>query len=115
MNEELFSQLKNLSKKLNDFYSEEYLSEEDEYLANKEIKSELIGFIIKSNDSSEFCLVQDALLLLFDNTGCQEDFEILDEIISPLFEKKFLMISYWRNTVITLLYQDGGNNIIKTG
>ncbi|MDU7195733.1 MULTISPECIES: hypothetical protein [Phytobacter] len=90
MNEELFSQLKNLSKKLNDFYSEEYLSEEDEYLANKEIKSELIEFIIKSNDSSEFLLVQNALLLLFDNTGCQEDFEILDEIISPLFEKNIL-------------------------
>jgi hypothetical protein len=34
--------------------------------------------------------VQNALLLLFDNTGCQEDFEILDEIISPLFEKNIL-------------------------
>ncbi|WP_228007960.1 hypothetical protein [Citrobacter sp. BDA59-3] len=90
MNDELIFQLKKISKKLNDFYSEEYLYEEDEYLANKEIKAELVDFIIKSNESSEFLLVQDALLLLFDNTGCQEDFEILDEIISPLFEKNIL-------------------------
>jgi len=34
--------------------------------------------------------VQEALLLLFDNTGCQKDFEILDEITSPLFEKNII-------------------------
>lgn len=90
MNEELFYQLKKLSQKLNDFYSEEYQTEKDEYFANKEIKSELVDFIIKSYNSSEFCLAQDALLLLFDNTGCQEDFEILDEIIPPLLEKNIL-------------------------
>jgi hypothetical protein len=39
----------------------------------------------------------------------------LDEIISPLFEKNILDDKLLRNTVITLLYQDGGNNIIKTG
>ncbi|WP_097447717.1 hypothetical protein, partial [Escherichia coli] len=35
-------------------------------------------------------LAQTALLLLFDNTGCQDDFEILNEIITPLFENNIL-------------------------
>lgn len=34
--------------------------------------------------------MQNALLLLFENTGCQEDFEILNEIITPLFENNIL-------------------------
>ena len=47
-----------------------------EYIENKKIKSDIIDFIVKSNELSEFSLVQNALLLLFENTGCQEDFEI---------------------------------------
>ena len=90
MNSELYSRFKLLSKKMNDFYDQEYSSEEDEYFQNKIIKSDIIDFIVKSNELSEFSLVQDALLLLFDNTGCQEDFEIFNEIITPLFEKNIL-------------------------
>lgn len=90
MNSELYSRFKFLSEKMNDFYDQEYLSEEGEYIENKKIKSDIIDFIVKSNELSEFSLVQEALLLLFNNTGCQEDFEILNEIITPLFEKNIL-------------------------
>lgn len=90
MNSELNSRFKLLTKKMNEFYDEEYSSEEGEYLENKKIKADIIDFIINSNELGELFLVQEALLLLFDNTGCQEDFEILDEIISPLFEKNIL-------------------------
>ena len=79
MNSELYSRFKFLSEKMNDFYDQEYLSEEGEYIENKKIKSDIIDFI-----------VQNALLLLFENTGCQEDFEILNEIITPLFENNIL-------------------------
>ncbi|QNQ22629.1 hypothetical protein HF650_01465 [Kosakonia sp. SMBL-WEM22] len=75
---------------MNDFYDQEYSSEEDEYFQNKKIKSDIIDFIVKSNELSEFSFVQDALLLLFGNTGCREDFEIFNEIITPLFEKNIL-------------------------
>ena len=85
MNSELYSRFKFLSEKMNDFYDQEYLSEEGEYIENN-----IIDFIVKSNELSEFSLVQNALLLLFENTGCQEDFEILNEIITPLFENNIL-------------------------
>ena len=90
MNSELYSRFKFLSEKMNDFYDQEYLSEEGEYIENKKIKSDIIDFIVKSNELSEFSLVQNALLLVFENTGCQEDFEILNEIITPLFENNIL-------------------------
>lgn len=47
MNSELYSRFKFLSEKMNDFYDQEYLSEEGEYIENKKIKSDIIDFIVK--------------------------------------------------------------------
>lgn len=114
MNSELYSRFKFLSEKMNDFYDQEYLSEEGEYIENKKIKSDIIDFIVKSNELSEFSLVQNALLLLFENTGCQEDFEILNEIITPLFENNILDNKSLKKYFVTLRYQDG-NSKVKPG
>lgn len=35
-------------------------------------------------------LVDSAFKVLLDNTGCQEDFEIMEEILRPVIEKKII-------------------------
>ncbi|MDC9598099.1 hypothetical protein [Xenorhabdus anantnagensis] len=90
MNKDLRFQLNTLSEELDAFYEKEYSSSEEYSLRNKPIKSKIIDLIISSNDENEDSVKNDALFLLFDNTGCQEDVEILNEIISPLFDKKII-------------------------
>ncbi|MDE9438000.1 hypothetical protein KKI95_19360 [Xenorhabdus bovienii] len=90
MNNDLYLRLDSISKELDDFYTKEYSSENEEYLENKVIKSRIVDLIIKYKECDENQLIDKALFLLFDNTGCQEDFEILNEIISPLFDKKII-------------------------
>ncbi|WP_036646548.1 hypothetical protein [Pantoea sp. A4] len=90
MKSELQSRLNLLSEKMNNFYYKKFSSEAEEYIENKSIKSDIIEVIIKSNELGEFSLVQDALFFIFENTGCKEDFEILDEIISPLLKNNIL-------------------------
>ncbi|AOR64125.1 hypothetical protein [Pectobacterium wasabiae] len=80
----------NLSERLNASYANNYLSDEDEYLENKKIKSEIVCFICDAHTCGEQLLVEEAFKLLLDNTGCQEDFEILEEILSPVFKKKVI-------------------------
>ncbi|AYH04834.1 hypothetical protein EXT68_19700 [Pectobacterium parmentieri] len=79
-----------LSERLNTSYDNSYLSDEDEYIENKKIKSEVVCFICDAHACGERLLVEKALKLLLDNTGCQEDFDILEEIISPVLKNKII-------------------------
>jgi hypothetical protein len=90
MSGEFYLRLDLLSKELDDFYTKEYSSENEEYLENKGIKSRVVDLIIEAKQHDENQLIEKALFLLFDNTGCQEDFEILNEIILPLVDKKII-------------------------
>ncbi|MEL7631839.1 hypothetical protein AAGW04_23010 [Pectobacterium aroidearum] len=90
MTDNLNSRLVYLSDELASSYEKEYSSDEEEYFENKRIKSELVDFILDANSHGEMSLVDSAFKVLLDNTGCQEDFEILEEIIRPIIEKKII-------------------------
>ncbi|MDE9539476.1 hypothetical protein [Xenorhabdus bovienii] len=90
MNCDFYLRLDSLSKELDEFYTREYSSENEEYLKNKEIKSKIVDLIVEAKESEELEFIDKALFLLFDNTGCQEDLEILNEIFNPLIDKKII-------------------------
>ncbi|CDH26418.1 hypothetical protein [Xenorhabdus bovienii] len=90
MNDDFYLRFESLSKELDYFYNKEYSSENESYLENKKIKSKIVSLILESNGYDEIQLIDKALLLLFDNTGCQEDFEILNEVIYPLLDEKII-------------------------
>ncbi|PHM30065.1 hypothetical protein [Xenorhabdus innexi] len=76
--------------RIDDFYTKEYSSENEEYLENKKIKSRIVDLIMEAKECDDNQLIDKSFFLLFDNTGCQEDFEILNEIITPLVDKKII-------------------------
>ncbi len=90
MKNELNNQLITLERKLNESYERDFDSDEEEYNENKKIKTELADFIIKSHQYGELDLVEAAVKFLFDNTGCQEDYEILEQVIQPLLKLNIL-------------------------
>lgn len=90
MNKPLFEIYDELSTELDRFYSIKFKTEEDEYNENKRIKLAIIDFIVEAKKSNQSIYIGKGLELLFDNTGCQEDYEILNEIIAPLFEDNIL-------------------------
>ncbi|POD91403.1 hypothetical protein BV924_21230 [Pectobacterium odoriferum] len=79
-----------LSERLDSFYNEDFSSDKDMYRENKKIKSDVVAFILDANSCDERTFVDKAFKLLVENTGCQEDLEILREILLPVFEKKIL-------------------------
>lgn len=79
-----------LSERLDSFYNEDFSSDKDMYRENKKIKSDVVAFILDANSCDEITFIDKAFKLLFENTGCQEDLEIIREILFPIFEKKIL-------------------------
>ncbi|CDL84710.1 hypothetical protein [Xenorhabdus szentirmaii] len=90
MSNDFYFRLDILSKELDDFYTKEYLSEQEEYLKNKEIKSCIVDLILEAKACNETQLIKKALFLIFDHTGCQQDVEILNEIFVPLIDEKII-------------------------
>ncbi|WP_233959460.1 hypothetical protein [Pectobacterium versatile] len=90
MTNDLNSRLVYLSEELASSYEKEYSSDDEEYFENKRMKSELVDFIIDANSRGEMSFVDNAFEILLENTGCQEDFEILEEILRPVIEKKII-------------------------
>lgn len=90
MNTKYCARLNQLSKALEDFYYQDFVTEEDEYRKNKEIKQNIVQFIIEMKALNELLLINDALTLLFRNTGCFIDGEILDEIMLPVIEQNII-------------------------
>ncbi|MDG0803659.1 hypothetical protein [Pectobacterium polaris] len=86
MKKNLSSRFVDLAEKLKLSYDKEYSSDEHEFIENKKIKLEIVGFILDASSCGESLFVERAFKLLLDNTGCQEDFEILEEVLSPVLE-----------------------------
>ncbi|MDX6917654.1 hypothetical protein R9X49_21340 [Pectobacterium carotovorum] len=79
-----------LSERLDSFYDEGFSSDKDMYRENEKIKSDVVDFIFDANSCDEIDFVDKAFKLLVEHTGCQEDFEILERILLPAFERKIL-------------------------
>nr|WP_275938468.1 hypothetical protein [Pectobacterium brasiliense] len=107
MTDNLNSRLVYLSDELASSYEKEYSSDEEEYFENKRIKSELVDFILDANSHGEMSLVDSAFKVLLDNTGCQEDFEILEEFSVLLLRRKSSIKIYWKNIYKKVHYLDG--------
>ncbi|PHM53891.1 hypothetical protein [Xenorhabdus sp. KK7.4] len=109
MNGNFYLRLGDLSEELKVFHNKEYSSESDWYLENKAIKSKIVDLIIEAKECDESKLIDRALFLLFDNTGCQEDLEILNEIVSPLLDngiitKELLEENIYENSPLSRWY-----------
>ncbi|WP_244175403.1 hypothetical protein [Xenorhabdus vietnamensis] len=86
--------LDSLSKELDDFYAREHSSEHDEYFENKKIKTKIVHLILDAKNSGEIEFFDKVLMFLFENTGCYEDLQILNEISKPLFDADILNAEY---------------------
>ncbi|MBJ2108892.1 hypothetical protein [Proteus terrae] len=90
MNTEFYLRLSMLSKTLDHFYYQEFETEQAEYNKNKEIKQAIVQFILEMKEHGEYTLIDEALNLIFHNTGCHIDCEILDEIMPPVIEQNII-------------------------
>lgn len=90
MKQEFHLRLNTLSKELDDFYYQEFETEQAEYSKNKQIKQAIVQFILEMKEHGEYTLIDEALNLIFHNTGCHIDCEILDEIMLPVIEKDII-------------------------
>lgn len=90
MKQEFHLRLNTLSKALDDFYYQEFETEQAEYSKNKQIKQAIVQFILEMKEHGEYTLIDEALNLIFHNTGCHIDCEILDEIMLPVIEKNII-------------------------
>lgn len=90
MKQEFHLRLNTLSKELDDFYYQEFETEQAEYSKNKQIKQAIVQFILEMKEHGEYTLIDEALNLIFHNTGCHIDCEILDEIMLPVIEKNII-------------------------
>lgn len=90
MKQEFRLRLNTLSKELDDFYYQEFETEQAEYNKNKEIKQSVVQLILEMKEQGEGNLIDEALTLIFHNTGCHIDCEILDEIMLPVIEKNII-------------------------
>ncbi|MBI6215348.1 hypothetical protein ACNARK_00650 [Proteus sp. DFP240708] len=90
MKQEFRLRLNTLSKELDNFYYQEFETEQAEYSKNKEIKQAIVQFILEIKKYDEQALIDKALTLIFHNTGCHIDCEILDEIMLPVIEQNII-------------------------
>lgn len=77
-------ELEAIKQSLDEFYDKSFNSDDVERAENKSIKEEIVKLIIHAHKNNNYQLVKDSINILAENTGCQEDFEILEEIITPL-------------------------------
>lgn len=90
MKQEFHLRLNILSKELDNFYYQEFETEQAEYSRNKEIKQAIVQFILEMKEQSEENLIDKALDLIFHHTGSHIDCEILDEIMLPVIEQNII-------------------------
>lgn len=87
------SNIQLLVEQMNGFYDVDFKNDEDEYLENKKIKSKIVDFILDCKVSGDANSLMGALNLLSENTGCQEDVEILQELLDPLIKDGVLNVA----------------------
>lgn len=90
MKQEFHLRLNILSKELDNFYYQEFETEQAEYSKNKEIKQSIVQFILEMKEQGEENLIDKALDLIFHHIGSHIDCEILDEIMLPVIEQNII-------------------------
>lgn len=90
MNTDFRLRLNRLSKELDDFYYQEFETDQAEYSKNKQIKQDIVQFMLEMKQYSEHALIDEALNLIFHHTGSHIDCEILDEIMLPVIEQNII-------------------------
>ena len=80
--------IEKIKSEISKYYEMTFKNDEDDYNYNIVIKNKLKEIIINSQDNH--MVVDKALLVLAESTGCSEDQEIAEEIIDYLFENQFI-------------------------
>lgn len=96
---EIDEKIKELSYQIDKAMEFESDDEDEEYQVNKLSKDSVLSFILEQNDNlknnlisyDEFIeLFNRCILILVGNTGCSEDFEILELILDELYNKNII-------------------------
>lgn len=85
------SEIDKIRNSLNNYYNEQFKSEEEEYIENKKVKEQIKKLIIQVyndrtlSEADRGYIIKVAVELLAKNTGCAEDEEIAEDILDSLF------------------------------
>ena len=96
-------ELEQIKKEIQDYYSISFDSAEDDYITNARIKNKIKDIIIDHKNDVD--VIDNALLLLAETTGCAEDEEIAEKILDELFDNNFLS-----QAQLDLYYKNVGTN-----
>lgn len=80
----LSTRLNQLSAEMELFNEQTFPNDEAEYLRNKELKSAIVALITDASLCHNHSITEQALQLLFDHSGCHEDYEILQQLLPIL-------------------------------
>lgn len=86
MSEKWYRELNELAQELDAFYDIEYSSDDEEYNKNKAIKLRIVELSLRAECMRGDLLIDKALTILMDNSGCQYDVQTLMEILPPLVD-----------------------------
>lgn len=78
---ELMSHYFDIEKEMNNFYEDVFESEQEEFSVNKKIKKKIVNLIADAKKNGDMKVMQKAIELISDNTGCVEDVEILNSLL----------------------------------
>ncbi|RJG42489.1 hypothetical protein [Motilimonas pumila] len=99
MKKDIKEKIKILSHQIDKAMKFESEDEDEEYFANKSSKDCVLNFILEQHENFkkdrvsriEFTeLFDKCILMLINNTGCSEDFEILESILDKLYSEKLI-------------------------
>jgi hypothetical protein len=80
--------IENIKEEILNYQLMSFENEEEDYAFNKKIKKQLEEVIINSTNEND--TIDKALLVLAESTGCAEDQEIAEDIVSYLFDNQFI-------------------------
>jgi hypothetical protein len=85
---EALNNIESIKQEINQYYEMSFENEIEDYLFNKKLKEKLQKVIIDYN--TDEIIIQKALLVLAESTGCAEDQGIAVEILNLLYDKKYI-------------------------
>ncbi|WP_343615985.1 hypothetical protein [Flavobacterium sp.] len=80
-------EIENIEKLISEYYEMTFNNDEEDYIYNKQLKNKLKAVIINSKSNN---VIDKALEVLAESTGCAEDLQIAEDILNELFENKVI-------------------------
>ena len=80
-------EIENIEKLISEYYEMTFNNDEEDYIYNKQLKNKLKAVIINSKSNN---VIDKALDVLAESTGCAEDLQIAEDILNELFENKVI-------------------------